>query len=73
MKTKLTKGDRVKRIIDKSDKSKGFRHGSISEVYERSKGVDTASVIFPNMYEVQWDDGNTSRGYLSSGLERTEK
>jgi hypothetical protein len=70
MKTKLSVGDRVRRIIDKRDRSRGYREGSISEVYERSKGIDVIPAIFSELYEVQWDDGNTSRGYLSSGLER---
>jgi len=73
MKTKFTKGDRVKRRVNNMDPGAGHREGTVSEVYGRSKGVlnvDILPGIFPEIYEVKWDDGNTSRGYLSNSLER---
>jgi len=71
MKTKFKKGDRVKRLIDKT-KPNGYKTGVVSEVYGRSIGnlnTDILPGIYPEMYEVKWDDGSTVGGYLSTGLE----
>ena len=66
---KFKVGDRVKRDIDLSDRSKGYKLGRITNRY--SKPLDKKFNLgpYPELYAVLWDNGFAEKGFLPHGLD----
>jgi hypothetical protein len=60
-------GQKVSRELDIHDASKGLRHGRVSRVYSSYDSSDLR-FRYDEMYEVLWNDGETSGGFLRHGL-----
>ena len=58
-------GQRVSRRIDAYDSKSPFRFGNVIRRYSR---LNTRYGDYPELYEVQWDDGSIGRAYLPHGL-----
>jgi hypothetical protein len=65
--TAFQAGDRVQRHVDVYDHRSRLRHGAVVCVYgKRSERFG----IYPELYDVQWDDGRVEHGFLPHGLSR---
>lgn len=64
--TKFKVGDRVVRRADVYDPMSPLRHGAVIRVYSR---YGTQHGDYPELYNVQWDDGEEERAFLPHGLD----
>ena len=72
---KFSFGQRVKRMIDPSNKAHGYKYGTIFTVYSKPKiSLADGSTFdpYPELYSVHWDDDTIKPGYLPHGLEHAE-
>jgi hypothetical protein len=60
-------GQKVSRELDIYDESKGLRYGRVSRVYSSYDRSDRR-FRYDEMYEVLWNDGGTTGGFLRHGL-----
>lgn len=71
---KFQVGDRVIRPKDVYKRDSPIKHGTVSRRYSAPKKVylegDLILGPYPELYEVQWDDGSTGKGFLPHGLDR---
>jgi hypothetical protein len=60
-------GQKVSRELDIYDASKGLRYGRVSRFYS-SYDCSDRRFRYEEMYEVLWDDGETTGGFLRHGI-----
>lgn len=64
-------GNRVKRLVDPFDKTKGYKYGTVINKYTHF--CKTLGISYPELYSVLWDSENkTSKGHLRHGLRQLQ-
>jgi len=63
-------GDWVKRRVDVFDDSSPYRKGTVIKRY--SKDSERFG-YYPELYDVEWEDGSVGKEYLPWGIQRREK
>jgi hypothetical protein len=64
-------GQRVERPVDPYDKTKGVKHGVITECYSRYQKETLGGMTlgpYPELYKVVFDDGSVGNGFFWWGI-----
>ena len=66
----FTVGERVKRLEDVYKPKSRMMFGVVTKKYS---DYESQFGPYPELYEVQWDDGKIGKGYLPHGLHKAIK
>jgi hypothetical protein len=61
-------GESVTRRVDVYDEHSRLRYGGVTDIYEKTSKYGH----YPELYEVQWQDGTVEKGFLPHGLHRSD-
>lgn len=61
-------GDTVTRHIDVYDFSKGKKIGKVIRCYAATSNYGSGPINYPELYDVQFNDGTKQRGFFDYGI-----
>lgn len=70
--TRFAKGSRVQRRKNVYDEKSEMLHGEIIRCYQKSAEINDIIIDYDELYEVEWDDGKTQKGFLPHGLDHEQ-
>lgn len=66
---KFAIGDRVQRRVDVMSLTSGYRRGTVIARYRDYSKFHNPKLNYPELYQVEWDDGQVEKGFLPHGLQ----